>query len=60
MKGFSFSISEMTSQAQIVVYSGLVNKLDTSLEDIIQYIFVVDVRGKDGKDCDFFPTGTQF
>lgn len=44
--GISFSISEMTSQAQIVVYSGLVNKLDTSLEDIIQYIFEDTFREK--------------
>lgn len=44
--GLPFSISEMTSQAQIVAYSSLVNKLDTSLEDIIHYVFEEAFREK--------------
>ncbi|MGP4846206.1 hypothetical protein ACTXGQ_18910, partial [Marinobacter sp. 1Y8] len=37
--GLPFSISEMTSHAQIVVYSQWVNKLDISLESIIHHVF---------------------
>jgi len=44
--GLPFSISEMTSQAQIVVYSEWVNKLDTSLESIIHYVFEKSFREK--------------
>jgi len=44
--GLAFSISEMTSQAQIVVYSGLVNKLGTSLEDIVHHVFEETFREK--------------
>lgn len=44
--GLPFSLSEMTSQAQIVVYSEWVSKLDTSLEDIIHYVFEKSFRDK--------------
>lgn len=39
VRGFSFSISELSSQAQIHGYSRCISKLNTSLEDIINFVF---------------------
>src|SRR5699024_466108 len=44
--GIAFSVSEMTSQAQIATYSKVVNKLGTSLEDIVHYVFEESFREK--------------
>lgn len=37
--GFSFSMSELASQAQIHGYSRCISKLNTSLEEIINFVF---------------------
>lgn len=37
--GISFSLSEMTSEAQITTYSNYINSLDISLEEIIRFVF---------------------
>ncbi|WP_212768241.1 hypothetical protein [Larkinella sp. C7] len=37
--GKIFSLSEMTSQAQIYCYNKIVSELDTSLENILHYVF---------------------
>lgn len=46
--GMSFIVSEMTSQAQIIVYNEQVNNLNTTLEDIISYIFEKSFQEKHG------------
>jgi hypothetical protein len=37
--GISFQVSEMASQAQIFTYSNILNTLDNSLEEILQFVF---------------------
>lgn len=46
--GMAFTVSEMTSQAQIIVYNEQVNDLNTTLEDIISYIFEKSFQEKHG------------
>ncbi|MFK5915183.1 MAG: hypothetical protein QM484_12485 [Woeseiaceae bacterium] len=38
-RGMAFQLSEMTSQAQIFTYSNVLNTLDNSLEEILQFVF---------------------
>jgi len=42
--GTSFSLSEMTSQGQMFSYSQVINKLNSSLEDILHFVFTTSFQ----------------
>ncbi len=44
--GIMFSMSEMTSHAQIVSYNKIVNELNNSLEDILHFVFTLTFQEK--------------
>ncbi len=44
--GSSFSISEMTAQAQIILYSKVVNEMNNSLENILHSVFTIIFQEK--------------
>lgn len=59
IQGVSFLVSEMKSQAQVIVYNKEINNLDTTLEDIISYIFEKSFQEKHGfADNATFSTST--
>jgi hypothetical protein len=44
--GITFSLSEMTSQAQITCYGRVLNNLNNKLEDILHYVFTKSFQEK--------------
>jgi hypothetical protein len=44
--GTSFSLSEMTSQGQIIAYNKIVTELNTSLEEILHFVFTTALHEK--------------
>lgn len=45
-RGTAFTLSEMTSQAQIFGYSKILNEMNTSIEEILQFMFIKAVQEK--------------
>jgi len=61
--GTSFSLSEMTSQSQIIGYNKVLSELGTSLEDILHFVFTIAFQEKFSfaKNARFsIPTATSY